>query len=64
MIRLHHVDILPALRRGFQLLRRLEQQLSFAVHRPGNPGLKADVLAVAGRLRRSDLDGISHYVQA
>ena len=63
MIRLHHVDILPALRRGFQLLRRLEQQLSFAVHRPGNPGLKADVLAVA-RLRRSDLDGISHYAQA
>jgi hypothetical protein len=23
-----------------------------------------DVLAVAGRLRRSDLDGISHYAQA
>jgi len=31
------VDILPRLKAGFQLLRRLEQQVRFAVHRPGCP---------------------------
>ena len=31
------LPVLPTRRRGFQLLRRLEQQLRFAVHRPGNP---------------------------